>query len=262
MNQNAPENSTAGERESSVDWRVVPKQESVATILRDRIIGGHYPAGHHMMEVPIAEELGVSRTPVRDALTLLAQEGLLEPGPKRGYKVRTFTLDDILQAYEVRGALEGLACRLLAETGFPHDVRETIAKCLDLGDQLLSAGPFTETQHAPWLEMNNTFHSALVNGPQNKMLASFVEQSQKVPLASARHVHWYRIDLTNFELARRAHTDHHEIFDAISKRQSGRAESRMREHIYFSQQLVAKQFSSFSEGIGFHTLKTVTLADA
>jgi GntR family transcriptional regulator, vanillate catabolism transcriptional regulator len=245
----------APDEEQSTDWRIVPKQESVATQLRDRIIGGHYPLGHHLMEVPIAEELGVSRTPVRDALTLLSQEGLVEPGPKRGYKVRTFTLEEILQAYEVRGALEGMACRVLAEQGLAPETRDIIGKCLAIGDQLLATGPFTEDQHGPWLEMNNTFHASLSQAPKNRMLAGFIEQSQKVPLASARHVHWYKIDMPNFELAKRAHTDHHEIFDAIVRRQSARAEARMREHIYFSQQLVANQFSEFSDPIGFDTLQ-------
>lgn len=251
--------------EPKMDWRVVPKQESVATLLRDRIMAGDFPAGYHIMEVPMAEELGVSRTPVREALTLLAQEGLLDPGPKRGYKVRTFTLEDILQAYELRGTLEGMACRLLAEQGLTAEVREQIRQCLETGDRLLAEladGPFTEDQHGPWLEMNNTLHTTLVHASKNKMLATFVEQSQKVPLASARHVHWYRLDMKNFELAKRAHRDHHEIFDAIVKRQSARAEARMREHIYFSQQLVADQFAEFSGAIGFHTFAQNKVTDA
>lgn len=246
-------------REAEVDSRVVPKQESVATLLRNRIIGGHYPAGHHLMEVPIAEDLSVSRTPVRDALTLLYQEGLLEPGPKRGYKVRTFTLEEVLQAYEVRATLEGMACRLLAEQGLGADDLNTLAQCIDTGDRLLEEGFFTETQHGPWLEMNNTFHTTFVQACNNIMLAGFVEQTQKVPLASARHVHWYRIDKPNFELAKRAHTDHHEIFDAVARRQSARAEARMREHIYFSKQLVERQFAGFSSAIGFHTARSENL---
>jgi GntR family transcriptional regulator of vanillate catabolism len=72
------------------------------------------------------------------------------------------------------------------------------------------------------------------------MLVGFVEQSQRVPLASARHVHWYRFDEENFELAKRAHQAHHEICDALFKGQAVRAEALMREHIYFSQRLIAE----------------------
>jgi len=237
--------------QSALESRVVPKQESVAAQLRDRILSGRYPAGHHLMEVPIALELGMSRTPVRDALTLLSQEGLLEPGPKRGFKVRTFTLEEILHAYDVRATLEGMACRLAAEIGINQAVIETIARCLDAGDRMLAEGPFTENQHRPWLEMNNLFHTTIVDAAANPLLCGFVEQCQKVPLASARHVHWYRVDLDNFDLARRAHQDHHEVFDAVCKRQGTRAEARMREHIYFSRQLVATQFEKVGPSIGF-----------
>jgi GntR family transcriptional regulator of vanillate catabolism len=117
---------------------------------------------------------------------------------------------------------------------------------------MLERGMFTEADHDPWLEMNNTFHSALVNGPRNAMLASFVEQTQRVPLSSARHVHWYKLDRQNFELAKRAHSDHHGIVEAVLRRQSSRAEARMREHIYFSQQLLRDHFQY--QKIGFDTV--------
>ncbi|MDB5797284.1 MAG: GntR family transcriptional regulator [Paucimonas sp.] len=229
------------------------KQESVATKIRDLIIDGELAPGLHLMEVPLAERLGVSRTPVREALSLLAQEGLLEPGPKRGFKVRTFTLDDILQAYDVRGALEGLACRLLAERGVDQRLADQLQECLHVGDRLLTNGAFDEAHHGPWLEMNNQFHSLLTLGSGNAMLANFVMQSQRVPLASARHVHWYRLDTENFDLARRAHEDHHRVVQAILNRQSHRAQTWMEEHIFFSRELVARRFQEQPGGIGFNS---------
>lgn len=228
------------------------RSESVVVGLRDMIMRGEFAAGFHLQEVPLAERMGVSRTPIREALNMLAKEGLLEPGPKRGYKIRTFTIGEIVEAYEVRATLEGMACRLLAEAGLPEEVAARLQECLAFGDALLGRGMFTSAEHDPWLEMNNSIHSLLVSASRNAMLAQCVEQTQRVPLASARHVHWYRFDKENYELARSAHRDHHGIVDAILRRQAGRAESRMREHIHFSQELVREHFKN--QTVGFDTV--------
>lgn len=235
------------------------RSESVVVELRDMIMRGEFAAGFHVQEVPLAERMGVSRTPIREALNMLAKEGLLEPGPKRGYKIRTFSIEEIVEAYEVRATLEGLACRLLAEMGLSEDTVRKLRETLEFGDRMIERGMFTAAEHDPWLEMNNTIHSLLVNATRNTTLASCVEQTQRVPLASARHVHWYRFDKENYELARSAHRDHHGIIDAIVRRQGARAEARMREHIYFSQELVREHFKH--QKVGFDTVVPICAAD-
>jgi GntR family transcriptional regulator of vanillate catabolism len=241
-----------GQTETLAEPASASRSESVVVGLRDMIMSGEFAAGFHLQEVPLAERMGVSRTPIREALNMLAKEGLLEPGPKRGYKIRTFSIEEILEAYEVRATLEGLACKLLAETGLPEETARKLRESLEFGDNMIERGMFTGAEQEPWLEMNNTIHSLLVNATRNAMLASCVEQTQRVPLASARHVHWYRFDKENYELARNAHRDHHAIIDAIIRRQAGRAEARMREHIYFSQELVREQFKH--QNVGFDTV--------
>jgi GntR family transcriptional regulator of vanillate catabolism len=228
------------------------RSESVVVGLRDMIMRGEFAAGFHLQEIPLAERMGVSRTPIREALNMLAKEGLLEPGPKRGYKIRTFSIEEIVEAYEVRATLEGMGCRLLAEQGLPEAAVKKLRECLEFGDRMIERGMFGSAEQEPWLEMNNAIHSLLVNATGNTMLASCVEQTQRVPLASARHVHWYRFDKENYELARSAHRDHHGIIDAIIHRQAGRAEARMREHIYFSQELVREHFKN--QKVGFDTV--------
>ncbi len=90
---------------------------SLVASLRRLISDGHYPAGARLAEEAVAERLGVSRTPVRLAFRTLAQEGLLQLAGKRGFVVREFSQEDVLAAVEVRGALEGIAARRLAERG-------------------------------------------------------------------------------------------------------------------------------------------------
>jgi GntR family transcriptional regulator of vanillate catabolism len=217
--------------------RAPSRGEAVVTALRDKILRGEFAPGFHLQEIPLAGMLGVSRTPIREALGILAQEGLLEVGPKRGYKVRTFTLKEVVDAYDIRANLEGLAARVLAERGLDAKVAQQLQACLDAGDRMLSKG-LDERDQAAWLEMNNTFHTTLVTATQNEMLLSFVVLSHRVPLAGSRHVHWYQFDQENFAIARRAHEAHHEIYLAIRDRQAVSAESLMREHIYFSKRLI------------------------
>lgn len=181
---------------------------------------------------------------------ILAQEGLLEPGPRRGYKVRVFTLNEVLDAYEVRASLEGLAARLLAERGLNRSARKTLEECLARGDSMLDKGSFGERDQKDWLEMNNEFHTAMIKDTENSMLINFVNQSQQIPLASARHVHWYRLDDENYQLARRAHQFHHDVYDAILNRQAVRAQALMSEHIYFSRNQLARHVKQDLIGFG------------
>src|ERR1700754_244260 len=85
--------------------------------IREMILRGEIAPGQRVAEAPLADRLGVSRTPVRQALPLLAQEGLLLEHETRGYVVRAFTSADIIDAIDLRAVLEGLAARRVAELG-------------------------------------------------------------------------------------------------------------------------------------------------
>jgi GntR family transcriptional regulator of vanillate catabolism len=223
--------------------------EAVRLALRGMITGGDLPAGFHLQEIPLAEKLGVSRTPVRGALTALANEGLVEPGPRRGYKVRTFAVEEVSDAYEMRATLEGMACRLLAERGLTQGEIRQVRDLLDSGDQIMERARFTSAEHDAWGDMNTQLHQFLVDATSNALLKSFVQQTSQVPLASMRDHHWFEPDSENFATVQLAHRDHHEIFGAIIRRQSGRAEARMREHLYLSRDLVRSRFRQ--QTIGF-----------
>lgn len=230
------------QRMESAKSVVASRTEAVTFVLRDMITRGDFPSGMHLQELPLAELMGVSRTPIREALNALAKEGLLEPGPRRGYKVRTFAIEEIVSAYEMRATLEGMGCRLLAERGLSESLIREARDLLDLGDQLLDRGRFTAAEHESWSKMNNGLHSLLIGATENKLLIEFVEQTCRVPLTSASDIHWYRPDEENLLAARQAHRDHHEIVNAIVRRQSTRASARMQEHIYMSMELVRSRF--------------------
>ena len=91
--------------------------KNVALRLREMILRGELAPGERLAEVALAERLGVSRTPIRQALPALAREGLLAAAGRRGYVVRSFSPQDVIDAIETRGLLEGLAARRIAERG-------------------------------------------------------------------------------------------------------------------------------------------------
>ena len=91
--------------------------KNVALRLREMILRGELAPGERLAEVALAERLGVSRTPIRQALPALAREGLLAAAGRRGYVVRSFSPEDVLDAIETRGLLEGLSARRIAERG-------------------------------------------------------------------------------------------------------------------------------------------------
>src|SRR5919109_4360817 len=84
---------------------------TVTARLRDMILAGELTPGERLIEIPFAQRLGVSRTPLRIALGELEKEGLLERLPTRGFKVREFPMEQVANAIDVRGVLEGMAAR-------------------------------------------------------------------------------------------------------------------------------------------------------
>src|SRR5690606_6881952 len=100
--------------------------------LREKIINGELPGGMRLFEVTLAGTLQISRTPVREALSRLAEEGLLDRLPNGGFVVRRFGYADVVDSIELRGVLEGTAARLAAERGAPPDalgrMREIVLK--------------------------------------------------------------------------------------------------------------------------------------
>lgn len=211
--------------------------QDVTVTLRDWILHGRFKPGERIEEIPTALAMGVSRTPVRTALATLANEGLIDHQPKRGYQVRAFELNDILAAYEVRAVLEGLACRSAANRGLTPQQAETVRACLAEGDRILEQGRLVPEDHEPYQKMNVTLHNTLIDAASNPWLARFSEQAHNIPYASDRIVLW-----ENHPLILRSHGDHHRIVEAVLEGDAQRAESLMREHVYYAGVILKSNF--------------------
>src|SRR5215471_9354882 len=121
------------------------------------ILRGELAPGERLAEVGLAERLGVSRTPIRQALPALAREGLLSAAGRRGFVVRSFSSQDVLDAIEMRGLLEGLAARRIAERGAAAELFEKLKNCLAEGDSILGKRRFESADEARYSEMNGRF---------------------------------------------------------------------------------------------------------
>lgn len=199
---------------------------SVMDAIRERILCGDFASGERLNEVHLSTELKVSRTPVRAALQALAGEGLLDYAPNRGFTVRAFQLNEIVDAYDIRASLEGVAARFAAERGLSGAERTIIEKTLADGDKLFRRGAFKSGDLSIYRVINGTFHDAVLGATRNRMLAEMIRICHHVPVSSSRNIVAF-----HFDDVRRRHDDHHRIYEAILTREPWRAETLMREHV-------------------------------
>jgi GntR family transcriptional regulator of vanillate catabolism len=202
--------------------------------LREILLRGDFQPGERISELPLVARLGVSRTPIRLALDRLAHEGLLEISPSGGFVVRQFTVEDIWDAIEMRGVLEGTAARLAAERLKDSSDLDPLRRCRDEIDAYL---PPTIDTFARYLDLNDEFHAALIDIARSPMLRRSLEQVLSLPFAGPSATVFARSKLPKAaEMLALGNVQHHAIVEAIEKRQGTRAESLAREHARLSRQ--------------------------
>lgn len=199
---------------------------SVMDKLREAILNGDYEAGRRLNEVHISQSLGVSRTPVRAGLQALAGEGLLDYAPNRGFTVRAFQLNEIVDAYDIRASLESIAARLAAQRGLETQERIAIENSLADGEKLLRRGSFKSGDLSAYRIINGNFHDAILFAARNRMLAEMIRICHHVPVSSSRNIVAFE-----YHDVRRRHDDHHRIYEALVARDPWQAEMLMRAHV-------------------------------
>ena len=205
--------------------------------LRELILGGALPPGERLSENTIADRLGASRTPVRAALTRLAEEGLLTPIPSGGFAVRAFTEQEIRDAIEVRGTLEGLAARLAAERGVAPDVLARLQGIVRRLDAVMATVPF---DMSGYVTENEAFHTTLLAAADNGVLERQLAHLMTLPFASPSAFLSYRDTEPAFRrILLAAQEQHRAVIEAVEQRQGARAEALMQEHARQAQRHLA-----------------------
>jgi DNA-binding GntR family transcriptional regulator len=200
-------------------------REQIKDVILQRILDGDYPPGARLVETRIAQELGVSQAPVREALRDLEQLGCIVHEPFRGCSVRAFSAQELIEAFPVRAALEALAARLAAE-------RITEAELLQLADLLETMRAAADRGDAhDQSRANASFHATIVRAAGNATLErqwSFLEPFSRTYISVSQP----GLDL-------RALSDRHvPILEALRARDGEAAAAAMHKHLMEAAELL------------------------
>jgi len=204
--------------------------QSVYENLKEAIVEGTLVSESRVVETRFAEALGISRTPVREAMHKLEREGLLRQDPKGGFYVVGLTRADIEEAFGIRSVLESYAARLATirhREGELAPLEEKLADyeaCLERGQVDKLAG------------INTDFHDLLYGLSRSPKLVKMINDI-RVQIFRFRQV-ILRIE----EMARISNKDHRLMMAAIRTRQADRVEQLVREHILRGQDIVLREF--------------------
>jgi GntR family transcriptional regulator, vanillate catabolism transcriptional regulator len=202
--------------------------------LRELVLDGEFAPGERVPEIELAKRLGVSRTPLRLALSTLAHEGLLEARRGGGFAVRSFTRHDVADAIELRGVLEGTAARLAAERLASPEELDTLRATVAELDEIVDA--FAPELLVRYVELNDEYHAELVRLAKSSTLARAIDANAALPFAAPGALLSSHASLgRSREILVVAQHQHRVLVDAVSARQGARAEEIAREHARLAQ---------------------------
>lgn len=196
--------------------------------LRGMIIDKSLKPGQRLPEVKIATEMGVSRTPVREALRRLSAEGLVRVVPNSGARVSSPTASEMENAYAVREYLESLSVNLACKNGIDRRTMERLEEILTEEENA-----FNERDLDAFLDGNNSFHRLLAEASRNSVLSEYVDN---IMLRTNVYILFYDPfdEQENFSTE-----EHRAILRAIAKRDIDGAERLIKEHLQHSHKALA-----------------------
>ncbi len=207
--------------------------QSVRALLgvRELILSGELLPGRRISELALVDRLGVSRTPLRAALIRLETEGLVEAIASGGFATCEISIEEIFAAIEVRGAMEGLACRFAAERRLQHSDLSAVREALAAIDELIGRRRFDEAAFAEYVELNEKFHDSLVQLVGSSVIEKQVARANAHPFASPNSFVAMQAKMPDAPSIMIIAQDQHRcIVDAIENHEGGRAEGIAREH--------------------------------
>ncbi|MEP1934410.1 MAG: GntR family transcriptional regulator [Roseibium sp.] len=200
-----------------------PKPKTITTLameqIRQLIFDGELAAGSDHLESELADRLGMSRTPVREATLMLAQQGLLDIRPRKGVRIATLSLKDMAEIYSVLTELESLAAEEAASKSYGDDDLADLKYSIEAMDRALS-----EDDREAWAIADDAFHKELVRLGGNTRVQSIVSMmSNQVRRARAMTLYIRPVPLKSNE-------DHRAVFNAIQEGDAKQARERHRSH--------------------------------
>lgn len=205
--------------------RATSYAEQGRKVIRELILGGRYEPGERLNELDISEALGISRSPVRQAIQSLASEGLVTLIPQKGAFVTEFSLRHVKELYEVREALEVMSAHLACERAEPvqfEGLRQILQHTRETLENSESASYPWDHAAYPW---DLDFHREVSRLAGNERLAEEVEKiNQQLRLARSKSA-------SKPGRSDQAYEEHVRVFEAIRERDAAKAEQEMRKHL-------------------------------
>jgi len=194
--------------------------------LREMILSGTLEMGARLVETRMAAMIGLSRTPVREALRRLTSDGLVVFRPNRGYQVIAFSARDVAEIYSCRALLESEAVRLVAQNGLRPAARDRLDALIAEAGELFAADVPPATRRQKFLPLNNAFHDRLYSECGNAALLTMIRKNLAIPAGIRNYF--------KFSDARlgASHDAHEKILRAVAAGEATRAAALMREHIW------------------------------
>ena len=200
--------------------------------MRELILRGEFRPGERLREVPLASRLNVSRTPLRLVLDRLAQEGLLRARPTGGFVASEFGVEDIRDAIEIRGVLEGAAAHRAAERFKTAEECSRLRAVIVALDTLVRQPSIDSMEFfARYIDLNGQFHALVLELAKSAMLSRSMEHVLTLPFASPNAFFLTETETVEGRetiLLSQAH--HRAIASAIIDGEAARAETLAREH--------------------------------
>lgn len=207
----------------------MPLRELVYEELRTSILTGKIKPGTRLMEVDLAEDMGVSRTPIREAIRKLEKEGLVLIEPRRGAYASPISLKDIVDILEVRSNLEGLAASYAAERMNDAQKKELFELSRRFHQAVIDGNA------AGMISNDTKFHHLIVEASGNKHLIQVVEQLQELVLRF-RYIYF-----TDFKRAEEMIPEHQQIYEQIVSGNGSKARWEAYNHIDRLKDMIIKE---------------------
>jgi DNA-binding GntR family transcriptional regulator len=222
--------------------------------LRARILGLHLLPGQLIVEPEVAAELGMSRTPVREALARLRFEGLVTAAPRRGFVVTVPTVEAMREVYEITAGLEGQAVRLATQRA-SEETLTALAAAIEAQETALAADVLTAEHLAAWTDADRRFHRRLREAAGNRQLLELMRQFDG-------QLHRARVATIHLRPTPRQSTDEHRaVLQAIVARDSVRAQQLHLAHRERADQAMLEVIKDYS-GIVLRALVGTATATA
>lgn len=216
-----------------------PLREVVTETLRDAIVSGVLKPGERLMEIQLAEELGVSRTPVRESIRKLELEGFVVMVPRRGTYVADLSIKDINEVYEIRTVLDVLAAGLAAERITEDELEELERLLVQIGEYV------DENNVEKLIEYDSQFHDVLYRASRNDRLVGIINNLRE------QFTRFRSISMKYPGRMKNTVEEHTRLVEAIAQRNPELAQQIAREHMENSEQTLLKEFDerrNFEDG--------------